>query len=141
MKPPAIDCSTLSGAGIDLPARARPRYGLRWPVVLGVATLLGVLSTALALQLHPRAWKAEHEPGRRSSIVERHLLVRLGAVYPVDRLALAALPVRAAGARSRACSIHLPSVVAVLVRAHRRDGRRAVVALGDAPAISLVGRK
>jgi signal transduction histidine kinase len=39
----------MSGAGIDLPAPARPRYGLRWPVVLGVATLLGVLSSALAI--------------------------------------------------------------------------------------------
>ena len=39
----------MTGAGIDLPAPARPRYGLRWPVVLGVATLLAVVSSALAV--------------------------------------------------------------------------------------------
>ena len=39
----------MTGAGIDLPAPARPRYGLRRPVVLGVATLLAVVSSALAL--------------------------------------------------------------------------------------------
>ena len=39
----------MTGAGIDLPAPARPRYGLRWPIVLGVATLLAVVSSALAV--------------------------------------------------------------------------------------------
>ncbi len=39
----------MTGAGIDLPAPARPRYGLRWPVVLGVATLLAAVSSALAV--------------------------------------------------------------------------------------------
>ena len=39
----------MTGAGIDLPAPARPRYGLRWPLVLGMATLLAVVSSALAL--------------------------------------------------------------------------------------------
>ena len=48
MKPPSDRLLDTSGAGIDLPARARPRYGLRWSVILGMATLLGVLSTALA---------------------------------------------------------------------------------------------
>jgi two-component system, LytTR family, sensor kinase len=49
MKPPSDRLLDTSGAGIDLPAPARPRYGLRWPVVLGVATLLAVLSSALAI--------------------------------------------------------------------------------------------
>jgi len=48
MKPPSDRLLDTSGAGTDLPARARPRYGLRWSVILGVATLLAVLSTALA---------------------------------------------------------------------------------------------
>jgi two-component system LytT family sensor kinase len=50
MKPPADRRLDSSGAGIDLPAPARPRYGLRYPLVFGVATLLGVLSSALAIQ-------------------------------------------------------------------------------------------
>jgi len=49
MKPPSDRLLDTSGAGIDLPAPARPRYGLRWPVVLAVATLLAVLSSALAI--------------------------------------------------------------------------------------------
>lgn len=49
MKPPSDRLLDMTGAGIDLPAPARPRYGLRWPVVLGVATLLAVMSSALAL--------------------------------------------------------------------------------------------
>jgi two-component system, LytTR family, sensor kinase len=50
MKPPADRRLDTSGVGIDLPAPARPRYGLRYPLVFGVATLLGVLSSALAVQ-------------------------------------------------------------------------------------------
>ena len=33
MKPPADRRLDTSGAGIDLPAPARPRYGLRYPLV------------------------------------------------------------------------------------------------------------
>jgi len=49
MKPPSDRLLDMTGAGIDLPAPARPRYGLRWPLVLGMATLLAVVSSALAL--------------------------------------------------------------------------------------------
>ena len=40
-----------SATGIDLPVRPQPRYGLEWPLVMLVATLLGLLSSALAWQL------------------------------------------------------------------------------------------
>jgi len=50
MKPPADRRFDTNGAGIDLPSPARPRYGLRYPLVFAVATLLGVLSSALAVQ-------------------------------------------------------------------------------------------
>jgi two-component system LytT family sensor kinase len=50
MKPPADRRFDTCGAGIDLPAPARPRYGLRYPQVFAVATLLGILSSALAVQ-------------------------------------------------------------------------------------------
>ena len=49
MKPPSDQLLDMSGAGIDLPAPARPRYGFRWPVVLGVATLLAFLSSVLSI--------------------------------------------------------------------------------------------
>jgi signal transduction histidine kinase len=61
MKPPADRLLDLHGAGTDLPAVVRPRYGIRWPHVLLVATALGVLSTTLAWQFtrlfgkHPMA--------------------------------------------------------------------------------------
>jgi sensor histidine kinase YesM len=51
MKPPADRLLDLSGAGTDVPARPRPSYGVRWPVVFLVALLMGVLSSALAWQL------------------------------------------------------------------------------------------
>jgi two-component system LytT family sensor kinase len=50
MKPPADRRLDMQGSGIDLPAPARPRYGLRWPHVLMVATLLGAGSSLLAWQ-------------------------------------------------------------------------------------------
>src|SRR5688572_29451363 len=48
MKPPADRRLDLRGAGIDLPLTAPPRYGLRWSFVFLMATLLGLVSTALA---------------------------------------------------------------------------------------------
>lgn len=50
MKPPADRLLDLNGGGADLPAPARPRYGLRWQAVLAVSTLLTIVSSALALQ-------------------------------------------------------------------------------------------
>jgi two-component system, LytTR family, sensor kinase len=50
MKPPADRQLDLQGAGTDLPAPARPRYGVRWSLILVVATALGVVSSALAWQ-------------------------------------------------------------------------------------------
>ena len=102
--------------------RARPRYGLRWPVVFAVATLLAAAVLRAGLQLHPR----------RSGSRRTHWspLVILNATYwyvwalftPVDHLALAALPVRAAGPVARHPR---PRAVGrrVLVRAHRRRWR------------------
>ena len=49
MKPPSDRLLDTTGAGTDSPAPARPRYGLRWPLVVAVATLLGALSSALAV--------------------------------------------------------------------------------------------
>ncbi|MEX1130057.1 MAG: histidine kinase [Vicinamibacterales bacterium] len=51
MKPPVDQRLDLSGASRDLPARVRPRYGMRWSLVFLVATLLGFVSTMLAWQL------------------------------------------------------------------------------------------
>jgi signal transduction histidine kinase len=51
MKPPVDQRLDLSGARRDLPARVRPRYGMRWSLVFLVATLLGFVSTMLAWQL------------------------------------------------------------------------------------------
>ena len=49
MKPPAAR-PDQADAGTDLPLRTLPRYGVRWYVVLLVATALGLVSSALAWQ-------------------------------------------------------------------------------------------
>ena len=51
MKPPLDQQLDLSGAARDLPISVRPRYGVPWPLVLLVATVLGIVSTTLAWQL------------------------------------------------------------------------------------------
>ena len=51
MKPPSDRQLVLSGASCDLPIGVRPRYGVPWPLVLLVATLLGFVSSMLAWQL------------------------------------------------------------------------------------------
>ena len=50
MRPPADQRPGVYGAGTDVPVIAAPRSVLRWRVVLGVATILGLLSSALAGQ-------------------------------------------------------------------------------------------
>ena len=50
MTPPPASRIVHRDAGTDLPARTRPRYGLQWHVVLLVATVLGLVSSALAWQ-------------------------------------------------------------------------------------------
>jgi signal transduction histidine kinase len=50
MKPPADRHLDLSGAGTDLPLVVRPRY-MRWSLLLGIATVLGLVSAGLAWQL------------------------------------------------------------------------------------------
>jgi two-component system LytT family sensor kinase len=50
MKPPADRRLDVSGAGTDVPVIAPSRSVLRWHFVLGVATLLGLISSALAVQ-------------------------------------------------------------------------------------------
>jgi two-component system LytT family sensor kinase len=51
MKPPADRRLDANGTGADLPAPARPRYGVRWSLVLFAATMLSILSSTLARQL------------------------------------------------------------------------------------------
>jgi signal transduction histidine kinase len=50
MRPPADRQFATDGAGVDLPAPARLRYGVQWPLILVVATVLGIGSSLLAWQ-------------------------------------------------------------------------------------------
>ena len=50
MKPPSDCLLDLRGAGTDMPARTQPRYGVHGWVIFTVATVLGVISSALAWQ-------------------------------------------------------------------------------------------
>ncbi len=109
----------------SLAGRARRRYAPGGDVIRTCREL-----HACARQIDHQLVVARH--------VERDLLVCLGPLYPVDRLAVAALQVRAARSRSRD-SRSRSFRRALLFRPHRRDGGRTVVALLDAQR-SLVGR-
>ena len=50
MTPPPEARLDTSGAGIDVPLPPRADHGVHWPVVVFVATLLGLVSSALAWQ-------------------------------------------------------------------------------------------
>jgi two-component system, LytTR family, sensor kinase len=50
MKPPPASRPDQCDESADLPLRTQPRYGLRWYVVLLAATVLGLISSALAWQ-------------------------------------------------------------------------------------------
>jgi two-component system LytT family sensor kinase len=62
MKPPADRRLDVSGAGTDVPVIAPSRSILRWQVVLGVATALGLLSSALAVQFTHALGKSPRWP-------------------------------------------------------------------------------
>jgi signal transduction histidine kinase len=51
MKPPPSQLLDPTGGGTDLPLRTQHRYGVKWQVVLLVATGLGIVSSALAWEL------------------------------------------------------------------------------------------
>ncbi len=61
MRPPADRRFDTRGAGLDLPARARPHYGVNLPQVFAVATLLGIVSSALAVQFTRALGKPDTE--------------------------------------------------------------------------------
>jgi two-component system, LytTR family, sensor kinase len=60
MKPPVDQQLDLSGAKCDVPIHVRPRYGVPWPAVFFVATLLGFVSSMLAWQLSVRIDHGDH---------------------------------------------------------------------------------
>jgi two-component system LytT family sensor kinase len=63
MTPPRDTRFNTSGAGLDVPLPPRPQQGVHWPLVVFVATLLGLVSSALALQFtislgRPAMWRS-----------------------------------------------------------------------------------
>jgi hypothetical protein len=64
MTPPRDSRLDTDGAGIDVPLPPRPQQGVDWPIVVFVATLLGLVSSALAWQFTislgrpPGAWRS-----------------------------------------------------------------------------------
>jgi signal transduction histidine kinase len=50
MRPPPDRRIDITGASGDLPLTGRPRYGVGWPLVFAVASLLGIMSSMLAWQ-------------------------------------------------------------------------------------------
>ena len=109
MKPPPDRLLDLRGTGTDVPALARPRYGVRWRHVLLVATALGLLSTTLA-------WQFTRIFGKPTPL---YTLVLLNFSWWYFWAAMAPTVVWLSqhfqferGALSRAVAIHVPGVVA-----------------------------
>lgn len=109
MKPPPAQQLDLSGASRDLPAPVRPRYGVPWPLVLLVATLLAFVSSMLAWQLTMAL--------ERTGMYFRWLVVLNGAYWYSWALftpAICWLSQRFRFERQglgRALAVHLPAVV------------------------------
>ena len=115
MKPPADRQLDTQGAGTDVPIVGRLRYGVRWPIVFLVATILGTLSSALAWNFTQSLGKAG--PPLRTLIVLNcsywyiwalftPWIVWLSQHFRLERQGLV-----------RAAAVHLPSV-AVFSLAH-----------------------
>ena len=120
MKPPSDRLLDLRGAGTDLPARTQPRYGVHGWVIFTVATVLGIISSALAWQFTVSLGKPTTY-WRSLVILNCSLLVPLGAFHARDHLAVAAFPIRAPGAVP--CRARPPPVGrSLLAGTHRGDG-------------------
>jgi two-component system, LytTR family, sensor kinase len=107
MKPPADQVLDSRGTGTDVPARTRPRYGVRWPLVLLVACVLTVVSTTFA-------WNFTRALGRPGTW--RTLLILNSAYWFMWALATPCIVWLSQhfrferGGLLRALAVHLPSV-------------------------------
>ena len=108
MKPPADRRLDINGAGVDLPAPARPRYGVRWRLAFAVATLLGVMSSVLA-------WQVTLELGQPASYWRSLVILHCSYwyVWAIFTPAIVWLSQHVRFERQglwRALAVHLPSV-------------------------------
>jgi two-component system, LytTR family, sensor kinase len=110
MKPPADRQFDATGAGTDVPAGG-PHYGLRWPAIVLVATLLGAVSSLMA-------WNFTRAMPRSEAAGSPWLLVVLNFTYwyiwALFAPSVIWLSQRFRFERQgllRALAVHLPSVV------------------------------
>jgi two-component system, LytTR family, sensor kinase len=110
MKPPPDRRLDLNGSGTDLPAPARPEYGVRWLHVLLVATALGCLSTTLA-------WQFTRFIGKWTTPLSTLVILNFAWWYLWAFMTPAVVWLSqhcqiARGGLIRAVAVHLPAVVA-----------------------------
>ena len=110
MRPPPDRRLDLNGSGTDLPLAAAGPCGVRWPIVLGIATVLGLVSTTLA-------WQFTLSLGR--SDVELRMLLLLNLSYWYLWAAFTPAIVYLSQryrfewqGLTRALGVHLPAVIA-----------------------------
>jgi two-component system, LytTR family, sensor kinase len=108
MKPPADRTLDIRGTGTDLPAPTRPRYGLQWPLVFLVATVLGLVSSTLAWQLTRATGKPEI--GFSSLLILNYAYWYLWAAVTPTIVWLSQHCRFERGGLMRAIGVHLPSV-------------------------------
>lgn len=110
MKPPPDRLLDIHGSGADLPAPARPHYGVRWPPVLMVATGLGLLSTLLA-------WEFTRLAGRQDTPLQSLFILNFAWWYLWALIAPAVVWLSQhfrfeRGGLLRATAVHVPAVIA-----------------------------
>jgi two-component system, LytTR family, sensor kinase len=109
MKPPADRRLDIHGTGTDLPAPARPEYGVRWLHVLVVATALGCLSTTLA-------WQFTRILGKWTAPLSTLVILNFAWWYLWAFMAPTVVWLSqhfqiARGGLGRAIAVHLPAVI------------------------------
>jgi two-component system, LytTR family, sensor kinase len=110
MKPPPDRQLDATGAGTDVPAR-RPYYGLRWPAIFLVATLLGAISSFMAWNFTRALPRAETAWSPWSLVILNYTYWYIWALFAPAVIWLAQHFRFERQGLLRALVVHLPSVV------------------------------
>jgi two-component system, LytTR family, sensor kinase len=110
MRPPADRQLDTTGAGTDVPARA-PRYGLRWPAIFLVATLLGAVSSLMAWNFTRAMPRADGAWSPATLLILNYTYWYIWAAFAPAVIWLSQHFRFERQALLRALAVHLPSVV------------------------------
>jgi two-component system, LytTR family, sensor kinase len=110
MKPPQDRQLDATGAGTDMPVRS-PQYGLRWPTIFLVATLLGAVSSLMAWNVTRSMPVAEATWSPLSLLILNYAYWYLWALFAPAVIWLAQHFRFERQGLLRALAVHLPAVV------------------------------